>query len=126
MSPYVTSTDFLNSPRDGDSFTALDGLSQCLTTLSISPVSNLNLPWHDLRPFPLILVLWEQCLTLTWLHPPVSEDPEGPCAREEDGALPSVGQLGPSLLEPDGCRCSAGIQVLHYSGQQNGFVSPTA
>ncbi|KAK4817221.1 hypothetical protein QYF61_003745 [Mycteria americana] len=44
--------------RDGDSATSLGSLFQCLTTLSVKKnflISNPNLPWHNLRPFPLVL-----------------------------------------------------------------------
>ena len=44
--------------RDGDSTTSLGSLFQCLTTLSVKKfflISNLNLPWCNLRPFPLVL-----------------------------------------------------------------------
>lgn len=35
----------------------------------------LNLPWHNLRPFPLDLspVIWENRPIPVWLHPPASE-----------------------------------------------------
>ncbi|KAK4810608.1 hypothetical protein QYF61_007345 [Mycteria americana] len=61
--------------RDGDSTTSLGSLFQCLTTLSVkkfSLISNLNLPWHNLRLFPLVLSLvnWEKRLTPTSLQPP--------------------------------------------------------
>uniref|UniRef100_A0A803VZZ8 WD repeat domain 31 n=1 Tax=Ficedula albicollis TaxID=59894 RepID=A0A803VZZ8_FICAL len=52
MSPGATSTC-----RPNPSSTALGSLCQCLTTLlakKFSPTSNLNLSWHNLRPFPLI------------------------------------------------------------------------
>ncbi|KAK4822235.1 hypothetical protein QYF61_011876 [Mycteria americana] len=53
--------------RDGDSTTSLGSLFQCLTTLSVKKfflTSNLNLPWLNLRPFPLVLLLvpWEKRL----------------------------------------------------------------
>ena len=58
MSLSTTSKQFLNTSRDGDSTTSLRSLFQCLTTLSVKKfflISNLNLPWCNLRPFPLIL-----------------------------------------------------------------------
>ena len=58
MSLSTTSKRFLNTSRDGDSTTSLGSLSQCLTTLSVKkffPISNLNLPRHNFRPFPLVL-----------------------------------------------------------------------
>ncbi|KAK4824091.1 hypothetical protein QYF61_010602 [Mycteria americana] len=59
---------------DGDSTTSLGSLFQCLTTLSVKKfflISNLNLPWHNLRPFPLVLslVTWEKRPTPTSLQP---------------------------------------------------------
>ena len=48
---------FLNTSREGDCATSLGSPFQCLTTLSEKKcflISNLNLPWHSLRPFPLI------------------------------------------------------------------------
>ena len=60
MSWSATSTRFLNTSRDGDSTTALGSLFQCLTTLSVKKfflISNLNLPWCNLKPFPLVLSL---------------------------------------------------------------------
>jgi len=58
MSLSTTSKRFLNTSRDGDSTTPLGSLFQCLTTLSVRKcflISNLNSPWHNLRPFPLVL-----------------------------------------------------------------------
>ncbi|KAK4815816.1 LOW QUALITY PROTEIN: hypothetical protein QYF61_007425 [Mycteria americana] len=51
--------------RDGDSSTSLGSLFQCLITLSVKKnflISSLNLPWCNLRPFPLVLslVTWEK------------------------------------------------------------------
>ncbi|KAK4815747.1 LOW QUALITY PROTEIN: hypothetical protein QYF61_006785 [Mycteria americana] len=51
--------------RDGDSTTSLGSLVQCLITLSVKKnflISSLNLPWRNLRPFPLVLslVTWEK------------------------------------------------------------------
>ncbi|KAK4814524.1 hypothetical protein QYF61_021625 [Mycteria americana] len=57
MSQSATSTRFLNSSRDGDSTTSLGSLFQCLMTLSVKKfflISNLNLSWSNLRPFPLV------------------------------------------------------------------------
>jgi len=54
MSRSTTSKWFLNTSRDGDSTTSLGSLFQCLTTLSVKKfflISNLNLPWHSLRPY---------------------------------------------------------------------------
>jgi len=58
MSLSTTSKRFLNTSRDGDSTTSLGSLFQCLTTLSVKKcflISRLNLPCHNLRPFPLVL-----------------------------------------------------------------------
>jgi len=46
----------LNTSRDGDSTTYLGSLFQFLTALSVNKfflISNLNLPWCNLRLFPL-------------------------------------------------------------------------
>ena len=70
MSQSATSTRFLNTPRDGDSTTSLGSLFQCLTTLSVKKfflISSLNLPWCNLRPLPLILLL------VTWEKRPICE-----------------------------------------------------
>jgi len=66
---------FLNTSRDDDSTTFLGSLFQCLTTLSVKKfflVSYLNIPWCNLRPFPLVLSLitWEKTPTPTSLQPP--------------------------------------------------------
>ena len=58
MSLSTTSKQFLNTSRDGDSTTSVWSLFQCLTTLFVKKcflISNLNLSWHNLRPFPLVL-----------------------------------------------------------------------
>ena len=60
MSLHTTSTHFLNASKDSDSTTSKDSLFQYLTTLSEKKfflISNLNLPWHNLKPFPLVLSL---------------------------------------------------------------------
>jgi len=42
--------------QDGDSTTSLGSLFQCLTlSVKFFLISNLNLPWCNLRPFPLVL-----------------------------------------------------------------------
>ena len=58
MSLSTTSKRFLSTSRDGDSTTSLRSLLQCLTTLSVKKgflIANLNLLWHNFRPFPLVL-----------------------------------------------------------------------
>lgn len=50
----------LNTFKDGDSTTFLGSPVQCLATISVKNfllMSSLNLPWHSLRPFPLVLSL---------------------------------------------------------------------
>jgi len=49
----------ITASRDGDSITSLGSLFQGLTTSvkKLFLISNLNLPWHKLRPLPLILSL---------------------------------------------------------------------
>ena len=54
----ATFTSFLNTSRDGDPTTSLGSLCQCLTTLSEKKcflISNLKLPWYNVRPLLLIL-----------------------------------------------------------------------
>ena len=56
----ATSTLSFNTYRDGDSSTSLGSLFQCLSTLSEKKfflTFNLNLPCHNLRPFPFVLSL---------------------------------------------------------------------
>ena len=58
MALSATSTCFLNTSRSSDSTSSLGSLCYCITTLSekkFFPILNLNLCWHSLRPFPLIL-----------------------------------------------------------------------
>ncbi|XP_053907457.1 gametocyte-specific factor 1 isoform X2 [Cuculus canorus] len=58
--------------RNGDSTTALGSLCQCFTTLSMKeffPISNLNFPWCNLRPFLLIPSLVPGSRTLSRLTP---------------------------------------------------------
>jgi len=66
MSLRSTSTHFLNTSRHGDSSTSLGSLLQSLTTpeKTFFLKSNLNLPWHNLRPLShvLSLVTWENRL----------------------------------------------------------------
>ena len=55
----------LHTSRDGDSTTSLGSPFQCLITLlekKFFLISNWNLPWCNLRPFPLVLllVMWEK------------------------------------------------------------------
>lgn len=69
-------TRLSNSSRNGDSTTPLDSLFQWLTTLlmkKILLVSNLKLPWQNMRLFPLFLLFytWQKRLggeTLTSLQ----------------------------------------------------------
>jgi len=72
MSSGATSTRFLNPSRDGDFTTTLLGsLVQCLTALLVKaffPISNLNLPWRNLRPFPHVEWRWISH-TGTWSGP---------------------------------------------------------
>lgn len=46
-----------------------------LASEAIFPISTLNLPWHSVRLFPLVLslVTGEESLTPSQLHPPVRE-----------------------------------------------------
>ena len=65
MSLNTTSQCSLNTSGVGDSTTSLGSPLQCLTTLLEKQyflMSNLNLPWHNLRPFPLIRSLFKRAL----------------------------------------------------------------
>ena len=58
MSLSATSPWFLNTSRDSDSTTTLGSLCHCITSLSEKKcflICNLNLPWHNLKPLPLVL-----------------------------------------------------------------------
>jgi len=59
----ITSEHFLNAARDGDSTTSLGSPFQNLT-MKFFLRFNLILPWHNLKPFPLVLlvVMWERGL----------------------------------------------------------------
>ena len=74
MSLGITSAWFLNASRGSDSTTPLGSLFQSLTTVSekFFLLSLLNLPWHSLSPFPLVLSLlsWEKRLTPALQQPP--------------------------------------------------------
>ena len=68
MSLNTTSKCSLNTSRFGDSTTSLGRPFQCLTALlekCYFLTSSLNHPWHNLRPFPLVLslVTWEKRVT---------------------------------------------------------------
>lgn len=61
-------TFFSNTSRDSASTTSMGSPFHCFTTLSMTEIfliSTLNLPWHNLRPFPLLLsfVTWQERLT---------------------------------------------------------------
>ncbi|KAK4810582.1 hypothetical protein QYF61_007319 [Mycteria americana] len=96
MSLSTSSKRPLNTSRDGDSTASPGSLFQCLTTLSVNKfflMSNLNLPWCNLRPLPLVLslVTWEKRPTPTSLQPPfrsllnnpraLSRSPSALCSR---------------------------------------------
>ena len=72
MSLSAMSIHLLNTSRDGDSTTSLGSLFQCFISLSVMKffrISNLNLPWCNLRLLPLVLLLvtWENRPTATLL-----------------------------------------------------------
>ena len=65
--------------RDGDSTTSLGSLFQCLTNLLVKKfflIPNVNLPWGNLRPFPLVL---SSCFPVVGKHGsiPVQFDSQG-------------------------------------------------
>ena len=53
----ATSPWFLSTSRDSDCTTILCQCSTILTEKKFYLISNLNLPWHSLKPLPLILLL---------------------------------------------------------------------
>ena len=60
MALSATSTRLWNTSKDGDSTTSLGSLCHCLTALAekkFSLISNLNLPWHNVKPFTFVLSL---------------------------------------------------------------------
>ena len=67
---------FLEHLQDSDS-TSLGSPFQYLTTLKekkFFPISNLKLPWYNLCPFPLvILIITQKWPNLTLLKPPLRE-----------------------------------------------------
>jgi len=61
-----TFTLSLNTSQDSDSTISLGSLLQCLITVSEKKfflISNLNLPWSNLRPFLLVLLLMFLCFS---------------------------------------------------------------
>ena len=112
MSCSATSTGFLNTSRDGNSTTSLSSLFQCLTTLSVKKfflISNLNLPWHNLRPLPLVLSLGLQEAVPAQGCPRASSHPALP--RASGGRV-----LGPGLSPFHACPGAAwGSRALLHS-----------
>ncbi|KAK4813146.1 hypothetical protein QYF61_013111 [Mycteria americana] len=104
---------------DGDSTTSPGSLFQCLMTLSVNKfflISNLNLPWCNLRPFPLVLSL------VTWEKRPIpplytllsgscpSAAPHKTCAPDPSSAsLPFSGHA----LAPQCLSCIEGPKTEH-------------
>ena len=127
MSRSATSTRFLNPSRDGDSTTALGSLVQCLATLAVKTfflISNLNLPWCNLRPLPLFLLLvtWEKRptphLTTTSFQGAVESDkvsPQPPLLQTEQPQLPQPLLSRLVLQTPPQPRCPSldTLQPLH-------------
>ena len=107
---------FLNTSRDGDS---LGSLFQCLTTLSVKKfflISNLNLPWQNLRPLPLILSLVIQekgpntCLTTASFQVVVVETskvPPQPLLQTKQPQFPQLFLMRLVLQTPHQPCCSS-------------------
>lgn len=74
MAPSATQSHFLNTSRDSDPTTSPGSPLPMFNNYSHEEIlilrSNLNLPRHSLRlcPFILLLLTWENRLTLTWQH----------------------------------------------------------
>ncbi|KAK4828611.1 hypothetical protein QYF61_000063 [Mycteria americana] len=98
MSLSTSSKRLLNTSRDGDSTTSLGSLFQCLITPSVKKnflISSLNLPWCNLRPFPLVLslVTWEKRPTPTSFQGVVESDkvsPQPPFLQAKQSQLPQL------------------------------------
>ena len=97
MSRSATSTCFLNTSRHGDSTTSQNSLFQCLTTLSVKKfflISNLNLPWCNLRPLPLVLSL------VTWVKRPAPASLQAPFSNKVSPQPPLLQTKQPRFLQP--------------------------
>lgn len=99
MSLSAMSTCLLNISRHGDSTystASLGNLVQGLMTLSVKrffPISSLNLPSYNLRPFPLVLLLVEEVDP-----PPGYSLLSGICRKREVSPEPSFLQAKHSWL----------------------------
>ena len=130
MSLSTTSTLSLSTSRNGDSTISLGSLFQYFTTLSEKKfflISNLNLPWHNLRLFSLILSL----LTRRWSRPPPCHNllpgscesykvpPEPPLLQTKQSYIPQLHlircALDPSSTSLPFSQHSSGPQCLSYS-----------
>ncbi|KAK4824165.1 hypothetical protein QYF61_011292, partial [Mycteria americana] len=115
MSLSTTSIRLLNNSRDGDVTASLGSLFQCLTTLSVKKfflISNLNLPWHNLRPFP--LAFYRLFLRRRDKHPPcynlLSAAPHKTSAVDPSPASLPFSGLAPA---PQCLSCSEGPKTEH-------------
>ena len=87
----ATSPHFMNTSRDSDSTTSLGSLCQCLATLPEKKfflISNLNLPWCNIRPLPLILSL------VTWEKRPIPSKTASGCQTIFPGDISHSDSLG--------------------------------
>ena len=116
MSLNRTSKHSLNTSRVHDYSISLGNTFLCLTTVLEKwyfLLSSLNLPWQNLRPFPLILslVTWAKRPTPSSLQPlqvVVQSDkvfPERPLLQTEQSQLPQLLLLRPVLQTPHQLCC---------------------
>ena len=124
MSLSTTSRRLLNTARDGDPTTSLGSPFQCLTTLSVkksSLISNLNLPWHNLRPLPLVLSLspmrtdqpCSAAVTFQVLEESNEVSPQPPPSQTEQPQLLQsllIGRILPALPQP----CCPSLDLLQH------------
>ncbi|KAJ7422543.1 hypothetical protein WISP_37425 [Willisornis vidua] len=103
-------TCFLNPSKDGHSSTLLPSPFQCMKTPSMkkfSQISDLNLPWHNMRPFLLILLFSVKQLDVNslvpWVHSPGLLGPQSwsPGSIVLVSWAHSPGPLGPQSWSPE-------------------------
>ncbi|KAK4812678.1 LOW QUALITY PROTEIN: hypothetical protein QYF61_012188 [Mycteria americana] len=123
MSLSTSSKRPLNTSRDGDSTTSLGSLFQCLITLSVKKnflISSLNLPWRNLRPFPLVLslVTWEKrptppLYTLLSVEESDEVSPQPPFLQAKQSQLPQPLLIRLLLQTLPQLRCPS-LDTLQY------------
>ena len=110
--PRAASSLALNASRDGASTTSFGNLFQCVTTLRVKNfllISNLNLPYLSLKPFPFVLVegqggsyTWGGIITCTSVQ--VRGWPVGKELCREEPEHPGGQQVGHDPVVSPGCQ----------------------